>query len=206
MLKEEHVIGSAFLVQPWKKLTYKDIQKITGKKSKGYIYKAINRLVREDIINTEQVGRSILYSLNLDSLKTKSYIGFLNEYLSWKSKHMPHRTIEKIVSKISAAHYVFIVTGSYAKKKQTPKSDLDVTIICDDNTNPKSIMAEIAFESEVSIPVVEPYVFTRKEFLQMLLDKGENYGKEVARHNSIFYGGAIYYTILHEALMHGFRG
>ena len=79
MLKEEHVIGSAFLVQPWKKLTYKDIQKITGKKSKGYIYKAINRLVREDIINTEQVGRSILYSLNLDSLKTNSYIGFLNE-------------------------------------------------------------------------------------------------------------------------------
>ena len=69
---------------------------------------------------------------------------------------------------------LFIVTGSYAKKTQTKKSDLDVVIICDNNVNPKSIMAEIVFEAEVSMPVVEPYVFMRKEFMQMLLDKSEN--------------------------------
>jgi len=206
MLKEEHVIGAAFLVQPWKKLTYNDIRRITGKKSKGYIYKALSRLLDEKIIYTEKVGRSLLYILNLDSLKTRSYLGFLNEYASWHSRHMPYKVIEKIASKINSPHYIFIVTGSYAKKKQTHKSDLDVVIICDDNTSPKSIMAEIAFEAEVSIPIVEPYVFTRKEFVQMLLDKGENYGKEVARYNAIFYGGAIYYTILNEALANGFRG
>ncbi len=206
MLKEEHVIGSAFLVEPWKKLTYKDIAKITGKKSKGYIYKALNGLLKEGTINTEKVGKSVLYSLNLNSLKTRAYLGFLNEYKSWNANHIPHKIIQKISSKISNPYYVFIVTGSYAKKTQTKKSDLDVVIICDNNVNPKSIMAEIVFEAEVSMPVVEPYVFMRKEFMQMLLDKSENYGKEVVRYNAIFYGGAVYYSILNEALNNGFKG
>lgn len=206
MLKKENIIGAAFLQQPWKKLTYKDIQRITKKKSKGYIYKALKKLLYEGIIIKEQVGKSLLYTLNLNSIKNRTYIGFLNEYNSWKSKHMPLQVIERIASKITISHYVFIITGSYAKKKQTPKSDLDIVIICDDNTDPRLIMAEISFESKISIPIVEPYVFTRKEFLEMLLNKEQNYGKEVARCNSIFYGGAIYYTILNEAIINGFRG
>ncbi len=206
MLKEEHIIGTAFLEQPWKKLTYKDIQRITKKKSKGYIYKALSRLLHEKIILSEKVGKSLLYSPNLESLKARSYLGFLNEYKSWHSKNLPTKVIEKIASKINNPYYVFIITGSYAKKKQTPKSDLDIVIICGDNVNPKSIMAEIAFEADISTPVVESYVFTRKEFMQMLSDKEENYGKEVARYNAIFYGGAIYYSILNEALANGFRG
>ena len=34
ILKKQYIIDSAFIKEPWKKLTYSDIQKITKKRSK----------------------------------------------------------------------------------------------------------------------------------------------------------------------------
>jgi len=45
-----------------------------------------------------------------------------------------------------------------------------------------------------------------KEFYEMLINKEENYGKEIARNNLIITGGKEYYAILQEAIEHGFRG
>lgn len=206
ILKEEYAIGAAFLAQPWKKLTYKDIKNISGKKSKGYIYNALSHLMHAGIISTEQVGKSLLYLLNLDSLEVRSYLGFLKEYVSWNEKHIPKRVIENISNRISTKFFIFLVSGSYAKKTQTKKSDLDIIIICDNSFDPKNIYAQISYEGETSIPIVHPYVFTKTQFLDMLLDNKENYGKETARHNFIFSGGLEYYSILNEAIKRGFRG
>ena len=206
MKLQEQAIGAAFLVQPWKALTYNDIRRISGSKSKSYIYKALSHLMYDGILSTEQVGKSLLYKLNLYSTRAQSYLGLLNEHISWFAGHMPHQLIETIASKIPTSFFVFIVTGSYAKKKHTTRSDLDVTIIIDDSSNTKSAMAEIKNESMLGIPQVHPFVFTRSQFIEMLLDKKENYGKEVARHNNILYGGAIYYNMLNEAIQNGFKG
>ncbi len=206
ILKEEYAIGMAFLVRPWKRLTYKDVRDISGKKSKGYIYKALSRLMFNNIISTEQIGKSLLYVLNLDSLEARSYIGFLKEYVSWNEKHIPKRVIEDVSAKISTKFFIFLVTGSYAKKTQTKKSDLDIIIICDDSFDPKNIYAQISYAGETSIPLVHPYVFTKTQFLDMLLVDDENYGKEAARHNFIFSGGSEYYSILNEAIKRGFKG
>lgn len=206
ILKEQHNIDSAFLKEPWRKLTYSEIQKITKNRSKGYIYNALKRLEEGKIIVTEKIGKSILYILNLSSISAQSYIGFLHEYLSWNQEHIPLRVIENIKNKIPTKFFILLLTGSYAKKTQTKKSDLDIAIICDDKVDPKSIYAQISHESETSIPAVHPYVFTSKQFLDMLLDEGENYGKEAVRHNFIFCGGSQYYAIINEAIKHGFRG
>ncbi|MBS3155479.1 nucleotidyltransferase domain-containing protein [Candidatus Woesearchaeota archaeon] len=206
ILKKQYIIDSAFIKEPWKKLTYSDIQKITKKRSKGYIYNALKRLIDERIILTEKVGKSILYSLNLSSISAQSYMGFLHEYISWNQKHIPLQIIEKIRNKIPTKFFILLLTGSYAKKNQTKTSDLDIVIICDDCFDTKKIMAQIEYESDISIPKVHPYVFTKDQFLKMLSDDGENYGKETARHSSIFYGGSQYYSILNEAIKHGFRG
>lgn len=206
VLKEEYITDLAFIKEPWKKLTYSEIQKITKKRSKGFIYKALKRLEKERIIVTERIGKSVLYSLNLPSIFVQNYAGFLHEYESWNQKYIPLQIIENIRNKIPTKFFILMVTGSYAKKTQTKKSDLDIVIICDDGINPKSITAEIAHESETSIPSVHPYVFTNKQFLNMLLDNEENYGKESMRHNFIFYGGSQYYAIINEAIKHGYRG
>jgi len=206
ILKEQYHIDSAFLKEPWKKLTYSEIQKITKKRSKGYIYSALKRLEREKIIVTEKVGKSVLYVLNLSSISAQSYAGFLHEYISLDQGHIPLQIIENIKNKIPTKFFILLLTGSYTKKTQTKKSDLDIVIICDDKVDPKSIYAQISHESETSIPAVHSYIFTNKQFLDMLLDEGENYGKEAVRNNFIFYGGSQYYAIINEAIKHGFRG
>lgn len=208
ILNEEHAITNAFLQRPWKRLAYGEVCKLSGKKSKSYIYRALSHLMTQGIIQTQQVGKSFLYSPTLNLLQTQAYLGFLKEYLSWNEKHIPKRVIEKIAHKIYKVtpFFVFIVTGSYAKKTQTGKSDFDVTILCDDSVDIKAIEAEIDFESRTSIPQVHPFVFRKRDFLEMLTNDEENYGKEVARYNLIFFGGDIYFRILNEALQHGFRG
>lgn len=208
ILNEEYKISKAFLEKPWKKLTYLNVRKLCGKKSKGYIYRVLNNLLLENILQREKVGKSILYALTLNYFATQSYLGSLHEYLSWQEKHVPNSIVNAIAHKICriTPFFVFIVAGSYAKKKQTKNSDLDVAIICDNSTDPKEIIAEIKLESDLSIPQVHPFVFTKDQFLEMLVDEGENYGKEVARNNLIFFGGAVYYNILNEGIKHGFRG
>lgn len=208
MLNEEHKISKAFLKRPWKKLTFNEIKELSGKKSKSYVYSGLNRLLNEDILLSERVGKSVLYSLNLSSYKTQSHLGLLHEYISWRAGHVPFKVIEKIASRIGriTSFFVLIITGSYAKQKQTKHSDLDLFILCEDSINPKSLLAEIRLESELSMPKVHPFVFTKKEFLQMLADEEENYGKEAARYNMVFFGGQSYYNILNEAVKRGFRG
>ena len=208
IINEEHTITKAFLQKPWKKLSYSEICKLSGKTSKSYIYRALNHLIQGGIVSTQQIGKSFHYGLNLDSTQTQTYIGFLSEYLAWQEAHVPKKIVEKLISKASKVtpFLIFIVTGSYAKKAQSKRSDLDITIICDDSINPRVIEAEIDFESRMSIPQVHLYVFKKKEFIEMLTNDEQNYGKEVARYNLISFGGDIYFNILNKAIQHGFRG
>ena len=208
LITEQHAIDSVFTKEPWKKLTYRDIQQLSGKKSRSYIYGALGRLMKEKIIIPEKVGKSILYNLNLDSTYVQNYMAFLEEFNAWTSKHIPIDIVAKLGSKISLVtpFYILIVTGSYAKKIHTKKSDLDIVVICGDEIEPKKIYAELSLVSELSIPKVHLYVFTKKQLLEMFLNEKQNYGKELAKNHLLFNGGSAYYSILQEAIKHGFRG
>ena len=83
---------------------------------------------------------------------------------------------------------------------------MDIVLICDNKQDPNSILSQIRFESELSIPEVHPYVFTQDQFYQMLTNKEANYGKEIVRSNLIITGGKVYYSIILEAIEHGFNG
>lgn len=208
IMTQEYKIDSAFIKEPWKKITYKEIEKLSSKKSRSYIYRALNRLISEEIIKKEEVGKTLVYETNLESLNARSYLGYLEEYNARTYEQIP----SGIISKLSTLMYkvtpffILLVTGSYAKGKQNKSSDLDVVIICDDSIKTKRIYAELQHESDSSIPKVHLYAFNRKDFLTMLTDEKENYGKEMARHHLIFAGGSNYYEILKEAIKRGFRG
>lgn len=49
-------------------------------------------------------------------------------------------------------------------------------------------------------------VFTKDEFKSLLIAPEENTAKKLARDHTIPYGAEIYYSILTEAHLHGFRG
>jgi predicted nucleotidyltransferase len=205
MINKKHKILEAFLKEPWKSLTFKQVKKLSDNKSDNYVHKTLKQFVKEGILKQQKVGNNIIYSIN-NSIQALNTAGFLAEYKSNKATHLPHTNIQKIMSKIKTVFYTLIITGSYAKKQQKPASDIDIVIICDDKQKPNSILSQIKLESELMTPEFHPYVFTQSQLYEMLTNKEENYGKEIARSNLIITGAKQYYAILMEATENGFNG
>ena len=143
MLNKKHQILEEFVKKPWKKFTFQEIKKLSGKKSESYVYTSLKKFVKSSILKEERAGNVVLYSLNLSSHKTIAYTSFVLEYLSWNKKHIPYKDLEKIASKIPTTLFTFIITGSYANNTQKKTSDLDVVIICDNTFETKKIYAEL---------------------------------------------------------------
>jgi predicted nucleotidyltransferase len=206
MLKKEYEIIRVFIERPWDKLTFGEVKKISGKKSESYVFNSLKKFVRIAILKEQKMGNVVLYYFDTASLKAQAFAGFVAEYTAWSKKHIPLNDMERIASKIPTGFFIFIITGSYAKGMQKKSSDIDVVIICDDSTEPKKIYAELRHDCEMNIPKIHLYVFRKSEFLEMLLDKKANYGKEIARNNLILSGGDEYYRIIGEAIRNGFNG
>ena len=74
---EEQKILIPFIKEPWKKATFKEIKKISKKKSDSYVFSTLKKFVKNEFLKEEKVGNVVLYSLNINSLKTQIYSGFL---------------------------------------------------------------------------------------------------------------------------------
>jgi len=205
MLTKKYTILEPFAKEAWKKFTFKEIKKLSCNKSDNYVHTVLKRFVALEVLQEQKIGNNLVYSLamNISALNT---VGFIAEHRANTAKHIPHKSIQKLINKLKTVFYIFVVTGSYAKAKQKETSDLDIVIICDNKQEPNAILSQIKLESELTIPEVHPYLFTQEQFYQMLITKEENYGKEIARNNLIITGGKAYYSILLEAINHGFNG
>ena len=188
---------------PWIKYLFKDIKNRYKSKSDSYTSKTLGDFVDENILLKEKVGNISVYSLNPAS-KTITYLAIVSEYEAWNKNQIPYGDIENITCKIPTKFFTLMITGSYAKNEQTEKSDIDVVIIS--NMEPKKIYAELKHICEMNIPPIHLYVFKESEFLQMLLDKKPNYGKEIVKNNLILMGAETYYKIIFEAMKNGFAG
>ena len=202
--KEEYSVGMAFLVKPWKKLTIKEILALSEKNSRSYVNNSLNKLEKGGIIRKDNVGKTIVYEFILNQTASINYLGLLEEH-NFRMTKIPQQILENLRKKVPTKFFIMMVTGSYANGKSRKDSDLDVVIICDNSLEPKKIISELKHEGELSIPKVHLYVFKEKEFLEMLINKEENYGKEIVRNHKIFIGATNYYLILKEALDHGFK-
>src|SRR3989338_166187 len=199
ILKKQYEIDKVFLSEPWKSLTYSEIQKLSKNRSKGYIYKELQRLEENKMIKLERIGkRAIIYTMISNSASAQHYWGFIEEYSSWNRNKFPFQIIESLRSKMPTPFFTFIVTGSYAKRTETKSSDIDIVVISD--FDKEKIYSELKYESETSMQKIHLYVFTKQDFLDMLNSKKENYGREIARNKMIFFGGASYYSMLSEAI------
>ncbi len=206
MLKKEYEILLPFAREPWRKLTFGEVKKLSKKRSESYVFNSLKKFVKRGVLKEKKAGNVVLYSANLESLKTQAYIGFIAEFVAWGRKQVPYRAMENIAEKIPTPFYTLMITGSYANGTQRKDSDIDVVVVVDDNANPKKIYAELRMECEFSIPPIHLYAFRNEEFLGMLLDKKANYGKEIARNNLLIFGAENYYQIISEAVENGFDG
>ena len=206
MLTKEYEILKPFVDKPWLRFTLSQIKQCSKKKSKGYVYGALQKFVKEKILAEEKAGNVTLYTLNHNDLRAQVYAGFVGEHIAWHKKHLPFPDLQRIALRIPTDFFIFLVTGSYANNTQKKGSDIDVVVICDDSLEPKKIYAELKHDCEMNIPPIHLYVFRKSEFLEMLLSNKPNYGKEMAINNVLLYGGQEYFKIMSEVVKNGFNG
>ena len=132
-----------------------------------------------DLIIKEKAGKAILVKLNNTNSIIKSYLTIASE--EEKKEYLKKSlVILKISSEIESKEIV-ILFGSYAKKTENEKSDIDLMIINKDGKKSLSFSKyEILFKKKIN-----PVFITEKEFKQMIKEKAENVGKQALTNHLI---------------------
>lgn len=205
LTRRETAIIGLFRRRLFETFTIREISKMLGRASYSWTFNAVKTLSGLGILNVGVKGHSNIVGVNLDSTLAIRYLSLLDG-LEAEERKIPN--IGKIfkMMETTTAHFTMMVTGSYAAGKQTGQSDLDIVVIVDDDADSRSVLNTLKNRGGLLVPEVHPYVFTRGEFLEMLLAKEENYGKLSFRNRLIFFGAESYYLMVEEAKKHGFSG
>jgi predicted nucleotidyltransferase len=176
-----------------------ELKKKLKKNSYQRIYEAVKELEKEEIIKIKKIGNSSICEISL-SQKSISLLSQIDEQESFSIK-IPN--IEKILDFKEFLDDIVLITGSYARRTQTSKSDIDLVIITKDDAFKKQKLIENL--TILFIPKIHPITITYKDFIEMLLDKKENYGKEIFKNRLLFRNSKRYYELIKEAINNGFR-
>jgi len=196
-------IFEAFLGRPYKELSYREIKEYSKEKSNSAIQNATAKFLTEDLVKKREVGNMIMYTLNLDNNTVFSYFGILiNERLSAPVKNC----VRMIKEELSGIQFVSIVIfGSYADGGQTKESDLDIALLVNSAEDKRNCELSVKSAGLKSVLTLDANVFTKDEMLQMLKDRNENLGKQIARKHMAIHNPAIFYSIMKEGIDNGFK-
>ncbi len=196
-------IFEAFLRKPYQELTYKGIKDYSKEKSNSIIQKALVKFLAEELVNKREVGNIILYAVNLNNSIVFSYFDIL---IKEKVSNLVKSSLNIIREELSSIEFISIVIfGSYAEGKQKEKSDLDIAIFVNSLADKQD--CELAMKSVElkSILQIDAHIITKDEMLQMLKDKHENLGKQIAYKHLAIQNPTIFYSILREGINNGFK-
>ncbi|MGE0792885.1 MAG: nucleotidyltransferase domain-containing protein [Candidatus Woesearchaeota archaeon] len=204
MITEKQLkIFEVFVKKPFLEYTRNEIKKISKEKSNNKLNSTINLLKKEQVILEKNVGKSGILTLNLNNDLTYYYIALCNE----KSTRNLKSTIDEIKKEISqiTSFYSLVIFGSYADGTQTKSSDLDIAIFIEDDKKIKNIKANINMAKLKILIDVDFQIISKKEMIEMLINKEENLGKQIVKKHAAIYNHKIFYDIITEALNYGFR-
>jgi predicted nucleotidyltransferase len=157
-------------------------------------YSIVKRLEKESLVKLESFGQSnrvtlissmhplifeAEYTRRKELLKDKNLAVMLNDFKN----------------ALKSKCYALLLFGSYAKKTQTKKSDIDLMFIVPNGS-------EELFEKDIGrtarlLPLQIHYlVFSEKQFLEMINAQEPNVGKEALKNNIILYGIETYYEMI----------
>lgn len=196
-------IFEAFMRKPFKEFTYREIKEFSKEKSNSIIQKAISKFLEENLINRKKLGNMVLYKLKMKNDTVFSYFDILlKESLSNPVK----KTLEKIKEELGNTEFISIILfGSYSEGKQTPKSDLDVAVFVSSEEDKRKCELSLKSAELKTLLNIDYHIFTKREMLQMLKDKHENLGKQIAYKHLTIRNPTIFYSIIQEGIDNGFK-
>ncbi|MEK6942763.1 MAG: nucleotidyltransferase domain-containing protein [Nanoarchaeota archaeon] len=196
-------IFEAFLKKPYQERTYKEIKDYSREKSNSIIQKALAKFLSEDLVKKKHVGNIILYSVNLVNSTVFAYFDVL---VKEKISNLVRASIKIIREELLNIEFVSIVVfGSYAEGKQKEKSDLDIAIFVNSVEDKKKCESAMKSAELKSILPLDIHIITKLDMLQMLKDKHENLGKQIAYKHLAIQNPMIFYSIIQEGIDNGFK-
>ncbi len=84
-------------------------------------------------------------------------------------------------------------------------SDMDIVTIVQDEKLKKDVAAYVKEATRLSEYEVDAHSVSKTDFIAMLANDEENFGKEVFRKHIIFYGAEAYYQMVKEAAKNGLQ-
>jgi predicted nucleotidyltransferase len=199
MKKNEIIVMNLFRKNIFLKKTIREIS-IILKKDYPNTYNAVIELEKKEFIKIEKIGKSNLCSIELNE-KIISLFSYLDEQESFEANIT---NINKILNFNEFNDDILLVTGSYVTGKQKKASDIDLVLITKEEAFKKQKLLENL--TSLMIPKIHALVFSQKDFIDMLLDKKPNLGKEIFNKRLIFKNKSRYYNLIKEAIENGFRG
>jgi len=151
-------------------------------------FRAIDNLfpiIKNKIGNTNLIEIKLIPNQEIYLVEDKRTEQFLQE-----NKHLG--LIKKDIESITYPFVIVLIFGSYTKKNQTKKSDIDICIISDNKSKTKELISKLKL-----LPLKLDFQdFNVKEFESMLETKKENIAKEIIKNNVILYGADNYYNLI----------
>ena len=187
-----------------KEYSIKEIKESCREKSNNALSLALKKFKEENLVKERKVGRSLLYTINIDNELVFNYIQLIN------TKKLPKsalRAIERVKEDIekNTSFFSIVVFGSYVIGKQTKDSELDIAVFIEEENKRKKIEAAIK-SSELKTPLkIDGHIISKDEFLEMLKVDEENLGKQIARKHLSIYNSHIFYSLLKKGIKNGFR-
>lgn len=169
------------------------------KKDYPSVYNSVQELSKSNILKIKRVGNAKICEISLKK-ESISILSFLDEQEAFLKNI---KNIDKILDFEEFFGDIIIVAGSYAKNKETKESDIDLVIITKEDVFKKQKILEnltLAFS-----PEIHAISLSYKDFIEMLLSKEQNFGKEAFNNRLIFRNAEVYYLLIKKAIENGFR-
>ncbi len=192
MKSQEATIIKVLLENRDQELNISTLSKLLHKDYKT-TYTIVKRLEKKNLITLEQFGKSFKIVLHLAAhpLVFEAEYARREEILRDKNLKI---MVDYFKNGLKTSLYTLLLFGSYAKKKNSQHSDIDLFFIAPDSDKDfeKKVMA-----ITLLIPLkLHIQVFTEKEFAAMKKSKETTVGSEVIKNNIILYGIEAYYELL----------
>ena len=180
------------LIETKEKMTIRELA-ISIKADYKIVHTACSRLLKKGIVHIQNVGNYRQLSLTNNFSEEIFEAEFRRRQDILKNKNI-NLILKEVCKSLSSINFILLLFGSYAKKQENNKSDIDLMFIVPFEAMEKEIEKTLAL-----LPLKIHYlVFTELQFNKMKDSKEINVVKEAIKNNVVLYGIEQYYALLSE--------
>ncbi len=197
-------IFKAFVMYPFKEYTRQNIKSIAQEKSNNALSLAFSQFKKEDLLIEKKVGKSSLYTLNLENDLVFYYIALINDLRLKKTVKTSINYVKEKTKKVTP-FFSIIIFGSFAIHQEKKDSDLDICILIENKNIVKNLKIAIKDAELKSLINLDINIITKEDMIEMLINDEENLGKQIVKKHIVIYNHQLFYDILKEGIKNGFR-